>query len=756
MKRTLVLLLLILPFFCISQNVEFTGTIKGNKINIDCATISVYNLPDSVLVGKYLSQKNGAFNIKIDSFTEQVLLVFDHVSFKKKIITYDIDKKTIVKLGVINLESKFYRIDEVNVSPETSFIRKLDRETYVFSENDKINSNTVLDLISKVPSIQTNKSSNSIQIEGSSSVQVFYNNKKVDFKFIQGIMPSTIAKIEILNNPSSKYLFENNTDKIINIIPISDIKYAHNIFLQLSSDLNNRYNNSNLNIDVYKNKFRFFLKGNYWYRNVPTKKTESIKLSSGERLTSLINVKTKKEKDYEYRYGMDYLHNRISINITGYCSNYPTKTNSEDKTFDSSSLTKDINNQMNNKLHTYKYSLFTTYKINDNGAKLSSEVNVYNSESNYKNRFSDNAMLEDNLVDHNKEKKSYSYQLDFNYPIAHYLSLKCGSSYYSNEAEFRSIFLESKDENNLQKFNSYIDFTYLINQKIKIGIGGNFMKRSYEYNRMGYNDSYFLKGLLLEYRNSKTSKLNIQYKNRIKTPELYQLNPNQTLEGEVFTKGDLGLKPEKQTSYKIGYTNHKNRSYYLSTSIFYKKMSDHLSKTFSMEDKTLILNYNNIHKRVDYGLTLFYRKIFSKRLNIVFRSNIGKQSFYTKTNKSNSGYSLGYNINLEYNIKKLECYFGFTSQKKNYLNFGSITSSCLIDGGITKSIGRSTSIGVNFLAPIPKYKTKYNYSSSELKIKSITTSKIGFIYVKLNYRISKLNKISKKINRSYNWDKDMY
>lgn len=219
-----VIVLLISCFnFSVAQKISIKGkvtSLDGNVLKF--ATVTLHLLPDSSLVTGLVSDSTGLFVFK-DLREGEYFIKTSNIGFKPyrspKIVL--MQGQGLVDVGSLVIQEDFLMLKEVTVKGEMiKGTQEVDKTVYRISPKAAEVSNSGLELLRQVPSIQVDFQNN-IALEGSSNILILVNGKEQDKNYLLQLDPKRIEKVEVMNNPSSKY--DASLDGVINIILKSGI-----------------------------------------------------------------------------------------------------------------------------------------------------------------------------------------------------------------------------------------------------------------------------------------------------------------------------------------------------------------------------------------------------------------------------------------------------------------------------------------------------------------------------------------------------
>jgi len=220
--------------------------------------------------------------------------------------------KSDTDLGEILLEQKMALLEEVTVTGERIKARKDDGTTTYFM-NEKIYSisNTGTDLLGYIPGIQIDLMKN-ISLNGNSGIMLLIDGKERDLNFINQLNPEKIDRVEVINNPSSRY--DVTVTGVINIILKE--KTGGNISGHFFADIpvlkSIVYSFPDFSADFSVNKLDFNVSysGAFSYFDIAESGFKKIESESGLRELNTLQFIRQKDKSHSFHFGVDYKLNK--------------------------------------------------------------------------------------------------------------------------------------------------------------------------------------------------------------------------------------------------------------------------------------------------------------------------------------------------------------------------------------------------------------------------------------------------------------
>ena len=322
--------------------VTISGIIKEktSKTVIPFANIILKTQKDTAFVSGTASAEDGRFrltNIKSGNY----LLEISSLGFEtKKQTLYVGNLSQFLDLQTIELVEKSNSLNEVVVTTKQAEIsEKLDKKTFSLKDNISQNGGSVLQAMQNLPGVTTQDGK--VQLRGNDKVVVLIDGKQTALtgfgnqSGLDNIPSSAIEKIEIINNPSSKFDANGNAG-IINIIYKKNKKEGFNGKAGFTTGVGSlwvrRENlptirpqytftpkiNPGVSLNYRKNKVNVFFQGDYLY-NETLNKNEFVtrNYDNGD----IINSQLKRNRNTHFttlKSGLDYnFNNQNSLTISG-------------------------------------------------------------------------------------------------------------------------------------------------------------------------------------------------------------------------------------------------------------------------------------------------------------------------------------------------------------------------------------------------------------------------------------------------------
>lgn len=203
-----------------AQRVEVQGQIKDSlNVEVPFASIVFRSTGDSSRVYGTLGDDQGSFKVEVpkDSYNLEISVI----GIQPKTIVLDLSNEgSILEMGVIVVDTEV-SLDEVLIRGDPSAYRiDLEKKTYDVSRDIVARGGTLSDVMQNLPSVQVESDGN-VSIRGDQNVKILIDGRPSGLtssaELFATIPASSIDKIEVITNPSSRYAAQ-GTAGIINVI----------------------------------------------------------------------------------------------------------------------------------------------------------------------------------------------------------------------------------------------------------------------------------------------------------------------------------------------------------------------------------------------------------------------------------------------------------------------------------------------------------------------------------------------------------
>ena len=677
-------------------------------------------------VAMFLTKEDGSFSQQVKG-KGRYDIVFSSVGKEDLKQTITLSNQGTLDLGTLLIKENATMLKGVEIVAQKPLVKMdVDKMSYNVAEDEDAKSNTVLDMLRKVPMVTVDGQDN-ITVNGSSSFKVyvdgmpnvmFNSNPSMVFKS----MPATAVKsIEVVTNPGAKYDAE-GAGGVLNIIMNKQNPQAAQSMNGYNGTVRASGGNKSISggafISGQQGKLSYSANVMTTYSKPGTTDTEMEITQNNPNGTSQLMTSSNKVT-IPFTMGnltLGYQIDSVSaLNVTASINSLNIKSNGNSTTtmgggsygkgFSYGSSTDMRNSRTSfsgsidyqrffNKEHTQ--SLALTYQLNYSPSTVKSD-NIFNTTSSIidlTNRYSEN-----------KEKTTdHTFQIDYTMPIATGQTLSFGTKLQLRNATSDAKYYKK----GVYDPTSSMDYEY--KNSILAGYGeyaGNFgkigAKAGLRYEQTWQNVDYHLgngddfkknygslvPSASLQYTIGQGSNLGLTYNMRISRPGITYLNPYvDKTNPTTRTYGNTDLDVEKNHNLALVY-NMFTPKLMLNLNLHHN-FTDNAIEQYSFYDAQNLLNttYGNIVRRHQTGLNGYVNWLAAKNTRLFLNGALNYTDLRSNTlSQSNSGWSANAMIGLQQTLPadfKLSVY-AMTSTK-NYTLQGWSGGFNLITANISKSL----------------------------------------------------------------------
>ena len=592
----------------------YTGAVYDEKTKkqLIYATVSLLDKEGGNLISA-VTDDNGEF--WISSSVEPDQLKISYLGFKP--IVYDISEGN-TNLGGFYLSQDATLLSEVSVTAGI-VQHKVDRNSYLVTADMRQGTSNAQELLNKIHGVRFDKVSNTIKVGTESDVLLLVDGMQQSQEYIKTLLPERINRIEVVNEPSGRYVSEGYS-AIINFILKKDYTgYDINIdnfsILNVSGTngddwlateqprIGLTYTRNNINI------YGMYMSGRRRWNTAVEKKLNYMNSNKWESLDVSID-----DPNNIYKNDNHYITAGINYNLTpdhiiSIQGDYRKNKTSMQEEYDMlSHNTLFINNRTENEVKDDDYvaSLFYKGQVNDR-LNLYGDFS-YNGYSNNVDNF--NRLLINNELwgksehQYEEDKKQTVFNAEANYKLSEKINFDVG---YSNVwRKYNSLSLQGENFLDYVEYRNkiflYAQFNPAENLSLKLG-------SALEYVHINNKGSGFSKWSLQPYLQlnwavNKTVNLNAAYTTNIYYPTLYQLSSMETVvDTFLIQKGNPALKSAVRHTASVRLTLWDR----LSIVPTFKYTPERISEIYTYDSERLELfrTFDNVDVK-QYVLQMFY------------------------------------------------------------------------------------------------------------------------------------------------------
>ena len=715
----------------LSSVVMAQTTVKGLLMdetlgeNEPFATVRVFKAGKSEKpVAMFLTDENGQFSQEIKG-KGQFDIVFSSIGKEDLRKTVALEGKGILNLDTLYIKENATMLKGVEIVAQKPLVKmEVDKMSYNVAEDEDSKSNTVLDMLRKVPMVTVDGQDN-ITVNGSSSFKVyvdgmpnvmFSSNPSMVFKS----MPATAVKsIEVVTNPGAKYDAEGAAG-VLNIIMNKQDPNAAQSMNGFNGTVRASAGTKQLGGSVFINgqqgKLTYSANVMTSYNKPGTTETELEQLQdngNSQLMNSTSNVKT------PFTMGsltLGYQIDSMSVlNLTAQVNGMSIKSNGNSTTtingnsysngfsYGSTTDMKNSRTSFNGSIDYQRFfnqdhtkSLSLTYQLNYSPATTET-TNLFNTESSIidlANRYSENK----------NKTTNHTFQLDYSMPLGKGQTLSFGGKLQLHNASsdakyFVKDVYDPSSSSDYEYKNSilagYGEYAGNFNKLgIKAGLRYEYTWQDVEYHLGNGEDFKKNYGSLvptasLQYTLSQGSNLGLTYNMRISRPGISYLNPYVDKSNPIaLTYGNPELDVEKNHNLSLVY-NLFTPKLMVNLNLHHNFVDNAISQySFYDSDNLLNTTYGNVVKRHQTGLNGYVNYLMTKDTRLFFNGGLNYTDLRSDAlDQKNSGWTFNAMVGLQQTLPwdlKLSA-FAITSTK-SYTLQGWSGGFNLLTASLSKSL----------------------------------------------------------------------
>ena len=579
-KPLAVLFLLFIHTVSIAQTVGINGVVTDTS-DMPIRSAAVVLVQDGIVVQGTITKADGSF--ALEAVKGRYAITVSCIGYE--IWSADIAFNADTVLNKIMLSAGI-DIDEVAItasrrgaSPTAGGL------VYAVSERDVKNSINSYQLLSKVPGLQVNRADRSIGVVGSSSTLIMVNGVRREPIVVQSINPSDIVRVEVISNPSVKYLSEDITS-VVNIITIDRVRGLSGEIAQMVTVPNLKTDGwTDLSITGNTDKMSIYMVGyfNYGNENRIKRRETTHTFASGNKFTFESVSDTCAENDFpgiEINAGADFkLAPRTSLTIDAY---YKHDASVQDRITHRQMILNDvyvrydrIDYNENDKERQHKYSAYFQRLHADSCGQFDIELSYidYFYTNNARNLITSSIGSSSYMLQSQSRQQALHCQAEYGYEVWGG-NLTVGYRLrYQRIAQGVNDVMDGGAED--VKYTEFKHYPYLYyagavgrHFSCRLGIGTEFT--SFQFIPIGHTSTgnqyvKLLPSMSMQYATPSVGALGAYYGASLQRVEIQQLNPTTiSLDSLSFRQGNPRLEPYLYHNVGLRYTLSKGSFYFYS------------------------------------------------------------------------------------------------------------------------------------------------------------------------------------------------
>ena len=631
MKKLNLLILLLLPLFCLAQS-TLKGKVASETKSLEWAEISIINMEGKIIDGT-TTKEDGSFEVNLkNGFYKIGISLLGFTAYEKEI---SLEKNT--DLGTIVLKENETKLVEVVVQSKKKTIeQKTDRLVYNLENNVTTTGGDALSAINTAPGVVVKN--DVITILGKGTSRVMIDGRLIELtgeelnNFLKSISAADIKNIEVISNPPAKYEAD-GTGGLINIIMKKGVRDSWKNSTTVSYD-QNKYGIYTLRDNFFysKNKFRFSasVNGRTGYKN----SIENLDMYFPDGLSKMDADTKVKNESFSGKLALDYdLSKRTTIGFQ-FMNDRNNPDFGSDIRIEKYNMENELQNVTLNKSFTDKGSKNQTYnahlitKLDSLNRKLSFDVDYFNYNSKFDRDFiANNYNSNMEFIDinqagrniSNQDIDNWSFKADMEHPFQAF-NLSYGAKMSFTNSISDVVFYNTitgmpeldPSQSNRFKYTEnnqavYINGDKKINEKWNLQMGlrlENTQTNGFSETMNQENVNDYLKlfpTFYASYKKNDNNTFSLNYGKRINRPRFDLLNPFRVyINSNSYSEGNPFLKPSFSDNFELAHSYKE----VLRTSIFVNAITNGYGVVFTSnpETNTQIVTRENYYKGLNYGL----------------------------------------------------------------------------------------------------------------------------------------------------------
>lgn len=657
--------------FAQTNAITISGIVKSkaDKSTVPYANIVIKNEKDSAFVSGTLTDEEGRFSLA-DMHPGNYIMETSSAGFETKEQALFIGSlSAFLDIPVIELEEQSTALEGVTVMAKADELSsRLDKKTYSLADNISQTGGSVLQSMQNLPGITVQDGK--VQLRGNEKVTVLIDGKQTALTGfgsqtgLDNIPASAIEKIEIINNPSSKYDANGNAG-IINIIMKKSKQNGFNGKLGFTSGMGSlwvrkenlpgirpQYTftpkiNPSISLNYRKNKVNLFLQADNLYTET-LNKNEFV--SRNYEDGTVIHSQLKRNRNTNFltsRAGMDWnIDERNTLTVSGMYGSEKIIDRGDQPFF---------NGDQSQRLRLWQFledELKTTamgtaayqHKFKEAGHLLNIGFN-YTFHRENEQYFYDNYLPASTGTDAFKllsDEQVYDFNIDYIKPLK-YGRIETGIKFRNRSIPTNMDFRPGNNsvlDTNAGGWATYKELipavygNYVFENKkweAELGLRVEYVNIQYDvnpghstYKSDGYNYTQPFPNLRLGYKLNDNNKLSLFYNRRVDRPNEVDIRifPKYD-DAEIIKVGNPALRPQFTNSIELGYKNTWDKGYFY-TALYHRFADGTITRISSTAPGSNLIYaiFQNAGKSYNTGLEAILDQKISGAYSINLNGNI--------------------------------------------------------------------------------------------------------------------------------------
>ncbi|SMC75992.1 TonB-dependent receptor domain-containing protein [Moheibacter sediminis] len=729
-------------------SVTISGTVKSksDQSALPYAYVDLFSKKEPIIISGAVTDEEGRFSLP-EIEPGNYILEISYLGFEtKQESIYVGSLSEFIELPVFELNEELTVLESAVITGAVSGVsNKLDKKTYSLEDNISQSGGSVLQSMQNLPGVTIHDGK--VQLRGSDKITVLIDGKQTSLtgfgsqKGLENIPASAIDKIEIINNPSSKYDANGNAG-IINIIMKKNKKNGWNGKVGLTTGLGSLWErkenlptirpqytltpkiNPSVSLNYRKDKVNFFLQADNLYTET-LNKNEYVTRTYDDG--TVLHSQFKRNRNTNYltvNTGIDwYINDKNTLTISGMYGNEKIIDKGDQPIFNADyserkRLWQFLEDEV---LTTAMVSTSFQHKFDEPGHQLNIAFN-YTFHREDEKYFYDNFLPNSTGWDDFKllaDEQVYDFNLDYSKPLK-YGRLEAGIKFRNRSIPTDMQFFPG--ENSVMDLDADGQATYkeLIpavygnyvfeNEKweAELGLRLEYVKIRYDvdanhntYKSDGYDYTQPFPNLRLAYKLNDNNKISIFYNRRVDRPNEVDIRifPKYD-DAEIIKVGNPSLRAQFTNSIELGYKNTWS-SGHLYGALYHRFADGTITRISSIVPGNILVYaiFQNAGRSYNSGIETIWNQKISNIYSFNFNGNIYRnqinsftvENLYPEPNIYSAPEQTAISGNLKLNntfrfAKNWDAQISATYLAPDIIPQGKIGFRYSLDAGVKKSI----------------------------------------------------------------------
>ena len=659
------LLIYILTFASFASNArsEFAGGQVSGKVldkatnkPIEFATVRIFKETDSTLVTGGVTDLDGKFKVT-DVPAGRYYLLINFISYKElKHSNIKLTNNQRLDLGDLKLSVDAQQLKAVEITSEYQSVEyQIDKKVISVDKQLTTGSMSAVEVLENVPSINVDIDGN-VSLRGSSGFVVLIDGKPTVLEpsdALRQIPASTILNIEIITNPSSKYV-PDGTGGIINIITKQNRNRGVSGIVNVRGGSFGTYGGDIL-LNYKKGKSNFYVGGDYRNRIRPSTSFSERRTTVDDITTTIISDGTSERNrgGWSFRAGWDWDATKKDVFSLGVrLGDYVSEGNSRLAYATSESSSGSVLNEYSRGdwERRGEYINLTgnyVHKFSKKKEELALQVNFRARDGDEKNQSllydgSGENVTNGSFITESGPSKRWNIRLDYTKPLGKDFMIEAGSQLRFNDSDDNiglydfdqteaGFVLQPDKSNSINYKRAIYGFYGVFRGKLKdlgyqLGLRTEYTKRDVSSITASSTSTIdrldFFPTLHFSYELPNDHQVMANYSRRIDRPRGWNLEPFITWT-DLFNvrQGNPDLLPEYIDAFELNYVKNWEKSR-LSVESYYRITNNRINRITSVYDEGILLSrFENVGVDYALGIEMMYSQAFTDWWEVTISAN---------------------------------------------------------------------------------------------------------------------------------------